>query len=787
MEKKYITNTKLIASMKRLLITLFVPLAVMLAGCKETEESPASLMVDPESEMISFHPTTLNVTVSSSDDWTLDGTSSWITPSATKGSNGDVVSFDVTANGTGKLRAAQFTFKCKEVSETFTVRQTSGEIAANVGLSVVSADDKSVTLKVNVESGDLVFLKTWGVLYSDDADSVKTRGTDHVLDGAPVAGDTEVTLTGLDANKTYYFMAYVAVDSEARIYSENVAQAFTGSAFNSAVTVSSVTARNAALSFTLQLADVNSAGICWSTNGTPTVDDNKYEVASPATGTISTTIFDNETILKGGTKYYACAYIVRSNGETVYGPVSDFTTMADPFDNWLSDDNYKSDYMHFQSLCEFGPIKDGDWGSSQTVTESAGDTQTKFRNTWNTALTTYETTNHYAAMFSELMFSETGGSKIMQNLVWREGSVGEGLPKEANRVGGFSYTYTKTDEGVFSFTATGYAYVSSNAWAVRSQGLSVNEIETIYKTCTNQSDLESLRKFWTEHKFFADWGETKQFDGQDYREILFYTLDDMEVVFRFNPSVFGTSDYDFTAYPMSTEPDPPVEENHYLYINDGSSTELKVALEAVDGGYYLCHGESLAGKKIRISADSETGYPAYVPGSNGAAKKITSASGLYTVPSDNSWANKCAVSLASDASVCVVKDIFIYSETMSIVGDCIDLTGTTISSDWNAWAAFTYYKSQGTFFAPTDKIKEPHIYRFSTTFKTCTGEGFKIIVDGGWDNCYLAKVNGEDPTDTWRDVVWGSGYGDYKWKPTVTGDYVIELDANAMKLRSVKK
>ncbi len=272
------------------------------------------------------------------------------------------------------------------------------------------------------------------------------------------------------------------------------------------------------------------------------------------------------------------------------------------------------------------------------------------------------------------------------------------------------------------------------------------------------------------------------------------------------------------------EEEEPASGPLYLYVGDGTGT--KTELTEVTGGWYLRYDSSLAGKQVRISADATTGYPAYVPDGNGGYTRISDASGLYTVPTANKYANKCAVSFSSDSKTCIVKDIFVYNDTMFPVGDCIDLSEFPDASqqlDWRCDCSWQQYNKLKKFFAPTDCIKEPHIYRFAVTLKesiwdsthyddwTRVPEGFKICCDGDWKYCYVATsyveygtvtnpdtgatqekvLKGIDPIDTWRDAAFlGGSYSadDYKWQPptTLTGDYVIELDVNAMKLRVIK-
>lgn len=755
------------------------------AGCQKSEEAKEnSISLDPAISAIDFHSNTTEVTVTSSGEWSLEGNYTWASPSSTKGVSGDKVSFTVGMNTTGKTRAAVYTFRCGDKTAKYSLKQESGEINMLLVLSPVLATDSQVKMTLSVTSNDISLFKSWGVRYSEDKETLVESGKDFSIDGVPAIGEKEVVINGLKSDVTYYFAAWAAMEDETRIYSSAV-DVFTGSSFESALEVSAKS-RSAKFSFDLNLTGLKEAGVCWSSEGTPTVEGDKVCVANPETGKIALSSIKDGKVLKAYTNYKACAYIVRLNGDVVYGPVSEFSTLDDPFGKWITDNSFSEDYSGFRSLCEYGPVKDGEWGNAQYVTESASERQSAFRTQWNTALTTYNPDKPYAAMFSELAFLKTESGNVMSDIVWREGSVGEGAPKEANGVGGFSYTWTRDNDGLFSFVSTGFAYQISDAWVVKRQGMTVDEISKIWRKASNHQQLDQMRTFWTEHKFVVDYGDESEFDGVKVREIMMYPVDAPQDAFRFLPFSRKVEKYDASAYAIAEESDGEA----YLWVNSGSS-EYKLPLtKLADGKYYLRTDESLAGKKVRISMDGQTGYPAFVPSADGKCVKITDASGMYTVPVANKWANKCAVSFSQSDNICIVKDIFIISDTMSIVGDCIDRTGTSISSDWNAYESFKYYESINKFFAPDNKLGEPHIYRFTAKFvENKSGEGFKIIGDGGWELTYVAKVSGGvNPLNVWTDVNYSKmSEEDFKWKPDVTGEYVVELDASAMKLRMVQK
>lgn len=775
--------------MKRILYIISAFAALTFAGCQKEDDKEASVQLTPESAVAEYLSGKSETTVISSGEWTMEGNYTWITPSARSGKSGDKVTFTYILNTTGKDRGALFKIRCGSAYANYTLKQESGNIEMNAAIELVSASEGVATLSMTVESPkDINKFVTWGVRYSTSEETLIEEGKDVAIEGTPKEGEVQVSVTDLENDVNYYFAGYLDMSDGTRIYTDNVVKVFIASAFESEVTVSGLTARNATFSYEVNIPALVETGVCFNTKGEPTIDDDYIndETEEVIVGLKpELNAFNRGWILDPSTTYYIRAYAKRENGEVAYGPVKEFKTMSDPFDNWISDDSYKSDYSHFQSLSEYGPIKDASWDSKQYITEAASATQANFRQYWNTALTSYSETAKYAALFSELaLLKKADGSIVMQNLVWREGTVGEGDPKEANRVGGFAYK-VKENGGFFDFEPDNYAYSIDGTWAIENQGMSVDEIATIWQGASNVSELSKIKTYWASHTFFLDWGETKTFDGQSYSEILLYAEDDLDEVFRFNAACFGTNKYDAESHTY----EPPVWR---IWVVDGTSETNYELEELSTGGYYLRLDSSLAGKSVRISSAS-TGYPAYVPTADGKAQQIDDASGAYVVPVANKDANKCAISFSAGANICIVKDICVLSDTCFPCGDQIDWGGSV--GNWDADGAYRYCRNNCGFFAPTDKLREPHIYRFNTTFKTGGNEGFKIPMTNNFTKGgYNSKVTVPDnnPIDTWIDVVVetgdsSTGSNDYKWKPDTTGDYTIELDLNAMKLRAVKR
>lgn len=103
---------------------LFAMAFLALAGCskKEVEEQkPDKISVAPEQKSFSSDGGTVEVLVSSSGEWTVDGTYEWVEVSATAGKDGDKVTFTVAPNNEETVKTAEYVFKTGSASAKFTV------------------------------------------------------------------------------------------------------------------------------------------------------------------------------------------------------------------------------------------------------------------------------------------------------------------------------------------------------------------------------------------------------------------------------------------------------------------------------------------------------------------------------------------------------------------------------------------------------------------------------------------------------------------------------------------
>ena len=117
--------------MKRILLIA----AALIAVCSCSTEKPADDPVSPDKIQLSTDSATfekeagkVNVIVTSTSDWTLSSEEeySWVEPSASAGSDGDIVTFKVAENLEAD-RTAVYSFKCGKAAADFTIVSVAGE------------------------------------------------------------------------------------------------------------------------------------------------------------------------------------------------------------------------------------------------------------------------------------------------------------------------------------------------------------------------------------------------------------------------------------------------------------------------------------------------------------------------------------------------------------------------------------------------------------------------------------------------------------------------------------
>ena len=121
------------------------------------------ISVTPVSDEVGMDGGTSEVVVTSSGEWTLEGSYDWVTASASSGGDGATVRFTVAGNMAVEDRRAEYVFRCGEAEATFTlvnkggVRTTLSLLSpSRVGVPYTGSSDLEALLDTNTDYRDLV-------------------------------------------------------------------------------------------------------------------------------------------------------------------------------------------------------------------------------------------------------------------------------------------------------------------------------------------------------------------------------------------------------------------------------------------------------------------------------------------------------------------------------------------------------------------------------------------------------------------------------------------------------
>lgn len=141
--------------MKKILIAAIAALAIF--GCNKQEkiETKAdSITVTPKEKEVTEKGGSFSVQVTSTGDWTLKGKadySSWVTPSAMKGVDGDIITFNVKANAETQNKVAEWVFTCGKATDILKLT-SKGIVIIPDHLKLVS----DANIVVNEKAGEIV-------------------------------------------------------------------------------------------------------------------------------------------------------------------------------------------------------------------------------------------------------------------------------------------------------------------------------------------------------------------------------------------------------------------------------------------------------------------------------------------------------------------------------------------------------------------------------------------------------------------------------------------------------
>ena len=194
---------------------------------------------------------------------------------------------------------------------------------ATVTTAEATSTATSITTGGNVTDNGGYAITERGVCYS--ATNEQPTITDEKVLGGSGNGAYNVSITGLSAGITYFIRAY-ATNTNGTAYGETISiQTKSGNAnvlLSDAINVTALTATASVTVGDASGATLQSCGICWSTNPTPTIADNK----TVATGKALNVAYPcNMSELESGTTYYVRAYAT-TNVATTYSDQKSFTT-----------------------------------------------------------------------------------------------------------------------------------------------------------------------------------------------------------------------------------------------------------------------------------------------------------------------------------------------------------------------------------------------------------------------------------------------------------------------------
>lgn len=433
--------------MKKIIYLLSASLLMLMAACQEIEMEEVGINFSPDKVMqVDLAAQEVTVTIESGDSWTLTGEYDWITPSVRSGNSGDKVTFTLALNTTGKIRAAVYEINSDKATEKLVIKQIGDKIDTSIELALSDYDETSLTVSMNVTADDLDIFEKWGLSYSET--ELPEEGTDLVLEGKPVKGHKDVTISNLTTGTTYTIWFWLENADGVRLYNETTLSG-TAQALELTYTSPSLYSREFKTTMNVPMPCAE-LGICWNETGAPTVDDAHVCKTNVTSLDIELNSCNDGVILKPETTYTLRPYIVKNNGTLVYGEEYTFTTKKDPFAGWWasagSDNAYRIN--KFNALSELGPFI---WGSMGKMNANAGTSQETITNALISACTTAwnETFRYTYLLFTE----DVNGEMVMKFSIYTGSSDSSAKPK-----GSVVFTWESDDvNGYHTFEYAGPA------------------------------------------------------------------------------------------------------------------------------------------------------------------------------------------------------------------------------------------------------------------------------------------------------------------------------------------
>ena len=365
----------MISIMKKIIYMISASLLVLLASCqKEMVEEPGIGFSPEKVVQVDLAAQEVTVTIEAGENWTLSGEYDWITPSKTSGKSGDKVIFNLALNTTAKIRAAVYEVKTSKVTEKLVIKQIGTKIDMDMELSVVDYDADFATVQLKMNADGLDIFSTWGLRYVPTAAEMDptTEGTDVTIEGAPERKTVDVNINGLTTDTNYTIWCWLENADGVRLYSD-VTAVVTAQELTIPYEVTSLYQREFKINVTVPMS-CEELGVCWSLEENPSVEGSHLGQTGIISSTIDVESINSGELLKPETTYKVRPYMIKKNGETVYGEEKEFTTMKDPFVHYFVKEGNQGTYplKYFNALSEWGPYH---WGSKGKMNANPGTAQ----------------------------------------------------------------------------------------------------------------------------------------------------------------------------------------------------------------------------------------------------------------------------------------------------------------------------------------------------------------------------------------------------------------------------
>lgn len=438
--------------MKKILYMISASLLVLLASCqKEVLEEP-SINFSPEKVVqVDLAAQDVTVTIESGDKWTLSGEYDWITPSARSGNAGDKVTFTIALNTNAKIRAAVFEVKTAKLTEKLVIKQIGTKIDMTMDLSIIDKDVDMATVRLAMNADDLDLFTKWGLRYavitSGEEIDPALQGVDVVIEGAPKKGTHDITIEGLENNRYYQIWCWLENADGVRLYSDVFATVMAAE-LSIDFTIGKLYQREFKANVKVPM-NCEELGLCWGESENPDINGTHIGQTGIISSSIDLESIQTGELLKPATTYKVRPYVIKKNGETVYGEQKEFTTMTNPFVTAFRKEGNQGTWpmKYFNALSEWGPYH---WGGKGMMNANPGTAQAEIKSRLSKAC---EYVIKKPFQYIYMLFNELEDGRSAMSLSIYTGNSAN----EAKNKGSLIFLWNIDDNGYHTFQYIGPA------------------------------------------------------------------------------------------------------------------------------------------------------------------------------------------------------------------------------------------------------------------------------------------------------------------------------------------